>query len=140
MNNDDPALGGPAGPVPVPPPRGPGGLAAFGRGLAGAAVGAVAGYHAFFWVLHHYGYAPVLPGALVGLGCSLLSRRRSLPLGVVCALSALGLSLFLEWKVDTRFDGRSLAYAFTHFLDLDRVSLTLIGLGAVVGGLLGMRL
>ena len=39
----------------------------------------------------------MIPGAFLGLGCSLLARHPSIVRGVFCGIAALGLSLFTEW-------------------------------------------
>ena len=55
-------------------------------GLAGALVGGAAGHFLFLAMTRWGFYAMVLPGAAVGLGCGLLSGRRSVPLGIACGV------------------------------------------------------
>ena len=66
--------------------------------LIGAAAGGAIGFFAFGWLLRQGYYAMVLPGAMVGIGCGLLSRRDSLVRGILCGLAGLALGLFCEWK------------------------------------------
>src|SRR2546423_14959482 len=87
-------------------------------GVIGGIVGGVFGYVLFFWIIRQGFYALVLPGASIGLGCGLLARHRSVPRGIACALAALGLGLYTEWKfapfvTDVRF-----SYLATHFYAL----------------------
>ncbi len=58
-------------------------------GLLGAIAGGAAGYLAFLALARLGLYALVLPGALVGIGCGMLSRGKSNLLGVVCGLLGL---------------------------------------------------
>ncbi len=66
-------------------------------GLIGAAVGGVAGFYTFAWLVRHGFYGLVIPGAFLGLGCSLLAKHTSTARGIVCAVAALGLTLFTDW-------------------------------------------
>jgi len=104
------------------------------RGIAGGAVGGVVGYFLFRWMLTKGFYALVLPGALLGLGAGLAARARSLPLGVVCGVAGLVLTVFTEWcrpggpfKADPSF-----LYFVTHLHQLDGgvVTYVMMGLGA----------
>lgn len=66
------------------------------RGLAGAFVGGVVGYLAFFWLLQHGLHVAPVPGALLGIGAG-LGRGRSLALAIISALLALLLGLYAQW-------------------------------------------
>lgn len=106
-------------------------------GVIGGIVGGVFGYVLFFWIVKQGFYALVLPGASVGLGCGLLARHSSVIRGVACALAALALGLYSEWKfapfvVDKRF-----GYLALHFYDLRPITLIMIGLGAALSYYLG---
>jgi hypothetical protein len=69
-------------------------------GIVGALLGAAVGYVAFFTLLNRAGlYAMVLPGALIGIGRVMGSKTKSIPLGIVCGVAAVVLSLYLEWRV-----------------------------------------
>src|SRR6266480_4027717 len=61
------------------------------RGIAGAVLGAVAGFMAFTLLVKFFGvYAIAVPGLLVGFAAATFSQRRSLTLGVICvALASL---------------------------------------------------
>ncbi len=47
-------------------------------GLAGAAVGGVLGFYIFGWMFERGWYGLMIPGAFLGLGCSMLARHPSL--------------------------------------------------------------
>jgi hypothetical protein len=105
-------------------------------GILGAVLGGVVGYFVFRWVAQQGFYAPMLPGAAVGLGCGVLSRGRSVPLGVVCGLAALPVGLFAEWRV---FDAdKSLGHFVTHLHDQPPVTLILLAAGAALAYWLGV--
>jgi hypothetical protein len=81
------------------PPAKPGDPMLLVRGLGGAVVGGIAGY-LLFWVLARsnlLGY--MIPGALLGLGAGWAARGKSQALGVICALLAIGLTLFTAWHI-----------------------------------------
>ena len=63
-------------------------------GLAGAVAGGAIGYFVFMWMARQGFYAMILPGALLGLGCGLASRRRSAVLGIACG--ATGKQVMIE--------------------------------------------
>ena len=50
-------------------------------GLVGGVVGGMAGYFVFAWLSRQGFWAPVLPGALAGLGCGLAVPDRLEPPG-----------------------------------------------------------
>lgn len=69
------------------------------RGLGGAIVGAAVGY-VLFRVLYRNGlYGIMLPGVLLGTGAGWAARTRSQTLGILCAVLAVGATLFTEWHV-----------------------------------------
>ena len=106
-------------------------------GLLGAIGGGVLGYFAFFFLVGQDLYAMVLPGALVGLGCGLLSGGRSTALGVVCAVLAVWLGLFVEWRFAPFKADDSFAYFITHVNKLKTFTLIMIGIGGLLGYWLG---
>jgi hypothetical protein len=106
-------------------------------GVIGGIVGGVSGFVLFFWIANQGLYALVLPGAAVGMGCGLLARHRSVARGIACALGALGLGLYTEWKfmpfvADDRFP-----YMVLHFYSLKPITLIMIALGAALAYYLG---
>ena len=111
------------------------------RGIAGAVVGGLIGYLLFRWLLTKGFYAMVMPGALLGLGAGLAARGRSQALGVVCAVAALGLTIFAEWsRPGGPFQAdASFVYFVTHLHQLDgaSVKLVMIALGALCAYWLG---
>jgi hypothetical protein len=66
-------------------------------GLIGAALGGVAGFYTYRWVLNHGLIGGMIPGAFLGLGCSLLARHPSVSRGVVCGVAGLVLGFFTDW-------------------------------------------
>lgn len=102
------------------------------RGLAGAAIGGAIGYAIFFWMAEQGFYALALPGALLGWGCSILSKRRSLTLATVCAVLALALGVVTEWRFAPFVKDESLGYFLTHMHDLKPVTLLMIGIGGAL--------
>ena len=106
-------------------------------GVIGAVVGGYAGYKLFFWIANQGLYALVLPGAAIGMGCGLLARHPSVARGIACAVAALGLGLYTEWKfapfdADDRF-----AFLILHFYKLKPITQIMIGLGAALAYYLG---
>ncbi len=106
-------------------------------GIVGAVVGGVAGYFVFFWIARQGFYALVLPGAAVGLGCAVLSRGESRPLGIVCAVLAVPLGLFSEWKISPFIADESLGYFLTHVSDLQWITIIMIVLGGALAYWIG---
>jgi hypothetical protein len=100
-------------------------------GVLGAAVGGTIGYFVFRWCLSKGFYAMVVPGALLGVGCGLLSGIRSYPLGALCAVAGLALSLFSQWRLLPFAEDGSLSFLLLHlFSDTPTVQLLMIALGA----------
>jgi len=101
-------------------------------GLVGAIVGGVLGFYTFGWVLGHGFLGLMIPGALLGLGCSVLARHPSILRGVICAIAALGLSLFADWWFEPFNADASLQYFLLHVIDLGPVRLFMIGFGILI--------
>ena len=104
--------------------------------LIGGVVGGVVGYIIVYWIRQQGFYAPVLPGALAGLGCGLLARTDSNARGVLCAVEALILGLVTEWLVF--YQPRDKTFAnFQGFLGQlpqePMVTKLLLGLGVFLG-------
>ena len=104
----------------------------FGRGIIGAAIGGTIGWFVFGWLLSQGYYALALPGALVGLGFGLLSRRSMLIGGLFCAVAALALMVVCEWQHRPFSDDKSLVYFVTHLQQLDnQFTYVLLAVGTV---------
>jgi hypothetical protein len=106
-------------------------------GVIGGIVGGVFGFVLFFWIVKQGFYALVLPGASIGLGCGLLARHRSAIRGVACAIAALLLGLYTEWRYETFPVDDRFSYLVTHFYDLPPLTLVMIGLGTALAYYLG---
>ena len=75
-------------------------------GLVGAAIGGTVGFYTFLWLLKQGYYGLIVPGAFLGLGCSVLANHRSVVRGIVCGVAAFALSQFADWYctiTDERF-------------------------------------
>jgi hypothetical protein len=101
-------------------------------GVVGALVGGVLGFYTFGWVLEHGFLGLMIPGALLGLGCSLLARHSSPARGVFCAIAALGLSLFADWWFEPFDADASWQYYLAHLGSLGPVRLAMIGFGMLI--------
>jgi hypothetical protein len=99
-------------------------------GLVGAILGGVVGFYTFRWLLDHGFYGLIVPGAFLGLGCSLLARHPSTARGVGCGIAALVLSLFTDWYFTNT------NASFTDFVrdgkNYSSVTLLMIGIGTLV--------
>lgn len=107
-------------------------------GALGAVVGASLGYLLFFVLTRQGLYAIVLPGALTGLGCGSLSGRRSIPLGIGCAVVGVAVGIVAEWHFAPFIKDRSLLFFITHVHQLRTVSQVLILLGGVLAFWFGL--
>ena len=101
-------------------------------GLVGAAIGGVLGFYTFGWLEDHGFYGLAIPGAFLGLGCGLLAQHRSSARGIVCAVAALGLSLFTEWNYHPFLEDNSFSFMVAHLKDKSPVTLLMIGVGTVI--------
>ena len=100
--------------------------------LLGAIAGGLAGYFLFFWVTRQGMYALVLPGGLLGLGAGIF-RCRSTSIAVACALLALALGLFTEWRFAPFVADGGFAYFLLHAHELKPITLIMIAAGAFIG-------
>ena len=98
-------------------------------GIFGAAVGAALGHVVFLWLVQRGFYAMMLPGALLGLGCGLASQIHSKLLGILCLVAGLALGIFTEWRHAPFVADDSLVFFVSHLLDLQLMTLIMIGLG-----------
>jgi hypothetical protein len=106
-------------------------------GLVGAVVGGVIGYYIFLWMVDQGFYGLMIPGALLGLGCGLLSQHVSHPRGVLCALAAIFLGMFAEWHFKWFVPDDSFGYLVTHFHQKQQLTLIMLALGAFFAYWLG---
>jgi hypothetical protein len=102
-------------------------------GLIGAVAGGAIGYTLFFLIVRQGLYAMVLPGALLGLGCGLLSGFKSNALGIVGGILALFLGLIIEWQFAPFVRDGSFNYFITHVHNLRSMTLFLIAVGGFFG-------
>lgn len=107
------------------------GVTAVLLGLIGAAAGGALGYLVFGWILSQGFYAMIIPGAALGLGFALAARCHRAGYGVICAVLALGLGLFTEWKHFPFVADESFTYFLTHLQQLKPMTWIMIGLGCV---------
>jgi hypothetical protein len=105
-------------------------------GLVGAVAGGILGYYTFMWIVDQGFYGLMIPGALLGLGCGLLSQHRSQIRGVACGVAGLVLGLYTEWRFQDKAD-QSFAYLVSHVTDLKPITLVMIVLGAFFAYWLG---
>lgn len=102
------------------------------RTIAGAVIGGVLGYFAFFWIADQGFYGLVLPGGLLGTGAG-FGKPRSNWLAAGCGVAALALGLFTEWKFAPFVKNESLAYFLLHFYELKPITLLMIAAGGAAG-------
>lgn len=107
------------------------------RGVAGAGVGATLGYYTFQWILGHGFYGMMIPGAFLGLGCGLAARRSSTVRGVACAIAALALGLFVEWRFFPFRADPGFGYFVSKLHDLNTITLLMIAAGSFFAYLSG---
>jgi hypothetical protein len=100
--------------------------------IAGAAIGGVLGYFAFFWVYSYGFYGMVLPGGLLGIGAG-LGKSRSVWLAAGCGIAALMLGLVTEWRRETWVRDPSFTYFLMHVPQLNPITLLMIAAGAGLG-------
>jgi len=66
------------------------------RGIAGAVIGAALGLFLFDLAFKQGYFMLALPGALLGLGCGMLSGKRSLLLAGICLILAVGVTAYAD--------------------------------------------
>jgi hypothetical protein len=100
--------------------------------VGGALVGGLLGYLLFFWVAAQGLYGLVLPGGLLGLGAGIV-KNTSIVVAIACGLLALALGLFTEYRFRPFAEDASLSFFLAHVLDLQPVTLIMIGAGGFIG-------
>ncbi len=106
-------------------------------GLVGAVVGGVLGYYIFLWIVDQGFYGLMIPGALLGLGCGLLSQHISHIRGALCAVAAIFLGMYAEWHFRWFVADDSFSYLVTHFYQKQYLTLIMLVLGAFFAYWLG---
>lgn len=107
-------------------------------GAVGGVVGASLGYFLFQAIVSQGFYALILPGALTGMGCGSLSRRRSVPLGCMCAVIAAAVGILAEWQFAPFVADRSLGYFITHLHELKSVTQGMLLIGTIMAFWFGL--
>jgi hypothetical protein len=100
--------------------------------VAGAVLGGILGYNAFFWVVDQGFYGLVIPGGLLGIGAG-FGRSKSIWVPVACAVAAVALGVYTEWKFRPFVKDDSLGYFLQHIFDLRPITLLMIALGGALG-------
>ena len=97
-----------------------------------AIVGGLVGYFGFVMLLDQGFYALVLPGGLLGLAAGVV-RTRGAVVAVLSAFLAIIAGLLSEYRSAPFVANGSLSYFFLHVSALRPVTLTLVGLGGLIG-------
>lgn len=98
----------------------------------GALTGGAAGYFLFFWLASRGYYGLAIPGGLLGVGAGVF-RCRSRLTPLACAVLALALGAFTEWRYAPFIVDSSLGYFVRHFSDLQPASVIMIAIGVFAG-------
>ena len=101
------------------------------RGMAVAAIGAIVGWFAFGWLVSQGLYGLALPGALLGLGCGLISGGVSTVNAVLCAILATVLGIVLEWRHLPFKDDESFGFFLSHLHELKGITWIMLALGSI---------
>ncbi len=107
-------------------------------GVVGAIVGGCVGGVLFVLAMQQGFYMLALPGAAIGLSCGYLSKIRSLPLGIFCAVFAAGLGIWLEWSQRPFKSDDSFSYFVSHLHQLTPVTQIMWVIGVLFGFWFGM--
>lgn len=100
--------------------------------IAGAVIGGILGYFAFFWIARQGFYGMVIPGGLLGTGAG-FAKPKSNWLAASCGVAALALGVFTEWKFDPFMKGESFTHFVLHIFDKEPITLLMIALGGAAG-------
>ena len=107
------------------------------RAILGGAVGAIVGYAIYAWLVGQGFYALAIPGAALGLGCGLTTRRNSLPTGLACGVLGVLLGLLSEWRSFPFVKDDSLRYFISHAAELKPVTWIMISAGGIFAAYFG---
>ncbi|MDX1930923.1 MAG: hypothetical protein SFV81_30640 [Pirellulaceae bacterium] len=113
-------------------------VVAHARGLIGMLVGGVAGFFLFQWLVSQGFYGLAIPGAVMGLACGYASRIHSPVLAVACAIGAILLLPFAEWKVLPFVADDSFSYFLAHMHQLKPLTWIMFALGVVFAAWFGL--
>jgi len=100
--------------------------------IGGAILGGTLGCLGFHWLVDQGYYGLILPGGLLGIGAA-FGKARSIGLPVACAIAALALGLFAEWRDFPFVKDESFGYFLRHLTDLKPITLIMIAVGAALG-------
>ena len=114
----------------IPGPAKPADMMVLVRGLAGAVVGGIAGYFAFYALYKSGLYGIMIPGVILGLAAGLAARGKSIPLGIICALAAIPLAIYSEWTIGPFRKDPSLTFFIANIHHLPTVKLVMMAIGA----------
>jgi hypothetical protein len=104
-------------------------------GVVGAALGGVAGFYLYCWIVSKGYIGGMIPGAFLGLGCSLLARHTSYPRGIVCGIAGLVLGCFADWY--TNITTKTFWEYLQNVKSLNQVVILMILFGAVIAFWIG---
>jgi mannitol-specific phosphotransferase system IIBC component len=93
-----------------------------------AVAGGVIGHFAFVWLISQGFYAMILPGGLIGLAAG-IPKYGKLYLAILCAVMALVVSLYSEWRVFPFIADESFSYFLKHVTDLKPMTWLMIAVG-----------
>ena len=102
------------------------------RGIAGAIVGAIAGFFLFYLLIRIGLYGVALPGALAGMGGGWLSGRVSTSVGIACVVVAIVATVLSEWYVAPFIADSSLTFFVTHIHKTRTIFLVLGTIGIIM--------
>jgi len=111
--------------------------AAWGRGLLGAIIGGGVGWFVYFWLLNQGFDGLMIPGALVGVGFSMLSRRSAWSFGLACAAIGLGLMLVCEWQSLLNYRNGPFLDFLTNIHKLNMPNKIMLGAGTLIAFWIG---
>ena len=95
-------------------------------------MGGFLGYLGFVLLVDRGYYALVLPGGLLGLVAG-IPRSRSLMVPALCGILGIAAGLLAEYRFAPFVADRSLGYFLIHAIELQPMTLFLIGLGGLIG-------
>jgi Ca2+/Na+ antiporter len=108
------------------------------RAILGGAVGAILGYAIYAWLVGQGFYALAIPGAALGLGCGLTTRRSSLATGLACGVLGVLLGLLSEGRFFPFVKDNSLSYFISHASELKPVTWIMMAVGGIFAAYFGL--